>query len=1140
MESANSTMEVDGGNTTTEQVSIPSTTSVLDKSRSLFGNSSVTLSTTVRDPTPDVPDGEARAPVIETSMVIETEEMPVQSEPPLPEKEKQDEPMDTSEASAPENLGENLPEEEEVFERKVISMDTTGDATEASVEPLEREEVGENEGKEENGDEKVEEEEADGEEVEDEEENDDEVPKKKAKRAASTSEDDLDDTQEDSKEASKEPQQSDVSVEPEDKISSSEAVVGEETAEEQTDDTNSLQMDEPADTTAEEVQTENETPQEEGEEESSSLSTRRPRRSAVAAAAALSSPTPKRAARGRPSKIEEQQEKAGTSSKRGRRSLRSSKNDQDVSEEVEENEDEETQETEEDPEEEEVVEEPSPKKGRGRRSAAASAPNQEDPTTNDTPKRAGRGRRSAAAATPASTKPTPKSTRRGRKSNAELAKDEEQTGEEDGAEATEELTSPTRKSTRTPRGRKSAADVNEETQDDEEQTDEQETDETPTTSSRRSTRAKQSNASTPVTPAAKRRKKQAEDVAEEVDETVETPVKKGRAAPKSAANSSKKKDEYDPYDLDTEIEHHPEPLKNIQEIQMEVQNFGAVKYAKVGASESKYAMTEKTAESRISELQSSSATKNRRSLADMTPGKEKVKHRMSYAPTPGRKPAAKKEEVEDDDTPTSSTTPVSTPSNRGKKRKSEAAEAQSAKKQAQDLTKKLNDEEQLVVDHPQDENEPFAPGARVYAVFQKMFYPAVILTERDGLGRYKLQFVTDKVVKDVPSAGVIPLRAVLKGKTAIYDEEEVFVDHGPDDISAEIWAKGKVGIRDLDDENEPSNELKIVDWVELSFEPSEWRDYIKEKEISATAIVASNITSMSEVSRSRKPAAPREIPNSSRIRKARNVEDLASSRGASASPFDDEELLKMNEKSVGKNIFEGRVFMITSASRSNSSQVAPMLRKKNLLEFIKRNGGVVTEQITSFQERYPGSVVMLISDTYYRTHKYLAALAQGVPCVHNRWLQACAEKGEIVDHTDFLLPAGSSLFNEEVMPAPSDPSKLLAGKTIFVHSILTTREITQAGPGGTFAEIWSPMLQALGATVLECDWEKLEESEIKFDVVLVDGTFRDEVLEYAKSIGADAVTSEWVIQTIILNEAPAANTHPKFDPYRLHHRGRSP
>ena len=42
---------------------------------------------------------------------------------------------------------------------------------------------------------------------------------------------------------------------------------------------------------------------------------------------------------------------------------------------------------------------------------------------------------------------------------------------------------------------------------------------------------------------------------------------------------------------------------------------------------------------------------------------------------------------------------------------------------------KLNAEEQWSVDHPGDEHAPHAPGARVFALYGKVYYPAIIVAK---------------------------------------------------------------------------------------------------------------------------------------------------------------------------------------------------------------------------------------------------------------------------------------------------------------------------------------------------------------------------------------------------------------------------
>lgn len=307
---------------------------------------------------------------------------------------------------------------------------------------------------------------------------------------------------------------------------------------------------------------ESEANEENQESQSSSRSTRRAKRVSATVSSTPSSNTPRRGGRGQKSEVNADETKTpivSNSTPRRGRSSRGGDRDEVI-----------------DPTENVVgdsgVEETSPRKGRSRRSVATEdtsvteeVENTEHPTEEETPKQ-GRGRRSAASSSATSSAvPTPRSTRgRGRKSQA----NEENLQEKETEDPTKTHDTNQAKSTRTPRGRRSNADA--ETM----ESVEAEKVETPT-SSRRSTRAKPPAKSAPVTPAVtnkrttvRGRKKQGsitEDPIEEADETIEEtlPQKKGRGAAKSAPSSSKKSAEYDPYDLDTEMEHHPEPLKNI-------------------------------------------------------------------------------------------------------------------------------------------------------------------------------------------------------------------------------------------------------------------------------------------------------------------------------------------------------------------------------------------------------------------------------------------------------------------------------------------------------------------------------------------------------------------------------------------------
>lgn len=82
----------------------------------------------------------------------------------------------------------------------------------------------------------------------------------------------------------------------------------------------------------------------------------------------------------------------------------------------------------------------------------------------------------------------------------------------------------------------------------------------------------------------------------------------------------------------------------------------------------------------------------------------------------------------------------------------------------------------------------------------------------------------------------------------------------------------------------------------------------------------------------------------------------------------------------------------------------------------------------------------LISDTHYRTHKYLAALVRAMPCVSHEWIYTCLNEvgsapvlgrhyghnrsysilayfqKKLVDYKPFLLPSGVSILDEQEYP----------------------------------------------------------------------------------------------------------------------------
>ncbi|PIO71337.1 BRCA1 protein [Teladorsagia circumcincta] len=566
--------------------------------------------------------------------------------------------------------------------------------------------------------------------------------------------------------------------------------------------------------------------------------------------------------------------------------------------------------------------------------------------------------------------------------------------------------------------------------------------------------------------------------------TPQTP-KKSAKTPKSA----KKEDgeSHDPYDIDTEMEKHPEPLKNIQ---MEVQSFGEVKYAKVGSG--KYERTEKTAEQRVGNLaELTPRTKQRRSLADLTPGRKKAASTAgsSTAPQPSRgsrKSGKKDTEVDDEEnkdepmevddsaheksTPkrkANTTTPKPASSSRKRRAPSETPVVPSKRQQIE--VPHLDPAELLAVDYPQDEHaqcyiviscismcrihrfrssrdavkvvkSPDHTSASAW--FEAEFEleqldddgePTGKKLNRDGLGRYKVHFIEDDLVKDVPPAGVIPLRALDRDKECFYSESvekdrlAVKVVKSPDHTSASAWFEAEFELEQLDDDGEPTGKKLKGTWTKLALSKDDWREYINRKSREATDVIAGGRQKKGSAAKSAKAEAEEEEPG-----------EVAETHT--------------------EQIFAGMLFILTSANRPNNDTG---FKKKFMTDFISSHGGLVVDDMKEVDE-HPEMERFLVSDTHYRTHKYLAALVRAMPCVSHEWISKCLDEKKLVDYKPFLLPSGVSILDDQEYPLPTKRGLLLRNKRVMVHSNVTP----PSKKSMSFEQIWVPMVPQLGGEIV--------------------------------------------------------------------------
>ncbi|KAK6057011.1 BRCA1 protein, partial [Cooperia oncophora] len=222
-----------------------------------------------------------------------------------------------------------------------------------------------------------------------------------------------------------------------------------------------------------------------------------------------------------------------------------------------------------------------------------------------------------------------------------------------------------------------------------------------------------------------------------------------------------------------------------------------------------------------------------------------------------------------------------------------------------------------------------------------------------------------------------------------------------------------------------------------------------------------------------------------------------------------------------EQIFVGKLFILTSANRPNTDTG---FKKKFMTDFISTHGGLVVDDMKEVDE-HPEMERFLISDTHYRTHKYLAALVRAMPCVSHEWISKCLDEKKLVDYKPFLLPSGVSILDEREYPLPTKRGLLLRNKRVMVHSNVTP----PSKKSMSFEQIWVPMVPQLGGEIVT----EMPNEHGKLDILLTDHSATPSLVEKARKIGCVVVSSEWLIQGIIMDRLPDVNAHQKF----LHNGG---
>ncbi|CAD5207785.1 unnamed protein product [Bursaphelenchus okinawaensis] len=621
------------------------------------------------------------------------------------------------------------------------------------------------------------------------------------------------------------------------------------------------------------------------------------------------------------------------------------------------------------------------------------------------------------------------------------------------------------------------------------------------------------------TPKRGRQAKTTPKTAEKVKETSRRGQKAAtepRKSTKKAANANKTSD--DPFDFDEQSDNHPQPLFNVSKA-----GFSNIKFTlsprNQKTAESRYANTEKAAAERLQSQREDADEPVRKqlSITELSTSTPSAKAALKSITPKTSQPRTRKAKTPEQKTPKVVKTP------REKKATPKVVE----QKQEPEITApEVDKKDQKEIDFA---HEPFPTGMRVFALWGRQLYPAIVV-DRDGLGRYKVFFVEDSLHRDIPPTGIVPLAWLKEGtKVTTTDDEGIEVvgevTNVPDSDNVDVWNEAIFELKD------GSEKYSTAPWGQL------YLSLAQQKAIGVPANKSVVVGEDNVVPRSRRSHAAtfntlKEEPKSA-SRKRKQPEEATPEvtkpkrgRRSKASEVvadkgsEEEAMEVVNED----ELFKGNYYLLTSsARRANLTD----FNKREFKAMIEARGGTVLEEITDLPEN---ATAFLVADTYYRTHKYLFALAADIPCVHYSWIQKCVDQSKILAYKDFLLPAGISSLDDEEHPCQPLKGKLLKDQNVLVYSAQEAAEnLIQ------FAEIWRPMLLTLGAKVTstaETDVENFKAfmAENQFDFVLTDKTCSPDLAKVVEEAGIPLVSSNLVIHGIVTGDWVDVSAHPSFAP----------
>ncbi|KAK0393885.1 hypothetical protein QR680_000452 [Steinernema hermaphroditum] len=425
----------------------------------------------------------------------------------------------------------------------------------------------------------------------------------------------------------------------------------------------------------------------------------------------------------------------------------------------------------------------------------------------------------------------------------------------------------------------------------------------------------------------------------------------------------------------------------------------------------------------------------------------------------------------------------------------------------------LTAQQQVEVDFP-DDMECVPIGARVYGLWDKVYYPAIVVGYDKA--KYRVYFVEDKKYKTLTNVGIIPIRDVRPNTQVDVESDDqsatVEIKSTPIREIANHWNEGfYTGY--IDDAKE---KVITFSWEKISFD-TEQAKTIKAQQNSFAKFTSGKLGITTKQPTSRRGATTAEAPligaespvialsspvSSTQSCLKQKFEEIRQCRAA------------LNSEDANK-LFVGKQFVLTSA-------IAPSVKERSFIKkwmetMIVEEGGVVLKDLTDADL---DAELYLISETANRTAKYINALAFSVPCVKYSWLVSCFEKHEFLDYEPHMLPAGIDIITDEDV-AWHPNADLLKGRSVCLCG---DSGLSPSARLKRFVEMWTPMLEAMGAKVLT----ELPEVDDDVDFVLTDGIRCRDMIVQANERGVPVMSSAWIIASMIAGYYLPLDAHESF------------